>query len=507
MEHPPRLVRLSTREFGGDTCPAHQRGRPDSQIRGGRAAVLIGAFRDAVIRRFTRAETPEGLAAELARTNRFGPIESRWLCAAVARFPDPAADGYRLTGRDQVIYHERANRELYGWGLWAYAEDHSAVRAYLPRYRAGGVPYARTRVLVTAFLAARGLPGNKPPFGSWYEQPHQRCAASREPEYVEVIEYYADTGDFTVIYEGTPDQAERDYLIQAAAMSPSLRRGMRRPGNDCGSCLWIGDCPAVLKVPGLLGVEEPGQERRSWSATNGRYYLACPRRDHLYRRNLPGVAADAPELVGRVVDAFLDRVHRDARPCAEEDVPTGREAWLSKGYDLAPEAADRATAMLRQHLPRCPWLAGSAVGAARQGGRVTVYDPVADVVVHAQVDLLYLEEDEWVWRELKTRRKIWDGDPLHSRDALQYAVAVLLARVGVDGRKVRRVEIEQIAEDGRDIHPLDPADPQIRTRAAELVSASVREWHANPSDEARPGPACAHCQYRVLCPDAVEATE
>ena len=497
------LVRLKTTEFGGDSCPAYQRGRPGSKVPG-HEDVLIGAFHDGVVRRFTRGEAPEQLAEQLAWKERFGPIERDWLCAAVERFPDPILDGFRLTGRAQIRYHEGTRRELYGWGLWAYTEDHSVVRAYLPRYRAGGAPYTRTRLLATAYLAACGRPGDKP--GKWYEEPHRPCRVLREPERVEVIEYYADTGESTTVYAAAADQAKREYRAEAAPLAAVLLSDERRPGNDCGRCALIGECPVVPKLPDLLGIGRRGR-RTTFSATNGRYVNSCPRRDDLFRRNLPGIAPDAPELVGRIVDAFLDAAHRSHRPCREQDIPVGRDAWLRKGSDLAAEAADRATAMLRQHLPRCPWHAGPEVGDARTGRLVTVYDSVADVVVFAQVDLLYIENSAWVWHELKTRRKIWRCDPLQSRDRLQYAVALLAARGGIDGREVARVEIEQLAENDRETDFLDPTDTETYARAAEIVAEAVREWHTNPSTEPRPGPDCGYCQYRAVCPDAAKAVE
>ncbi|GIG65166.1 PD-(D/E)XK nuclease family protein [Phytomonospora endophytica] len=500
------LLRLSTREFGAETCPAHQRRRPESQLPKSGEPMLIGELHTAVKKRFINGETPPELVERMRRVRSLGPIERRWLCSAVARFPDPFIDGYRLTGFEQVAHVPLERRELYGWGLWAYTENYDAVRVYLPRYRAGGAPYPRERVLATAYLGAQGFPGTPPPYGTWYERPHQPRDIPRMPAQVEVAEYYADTGRLEILYRGSAEQTEREYLAHGARMSRLLRIEplIRRPGGDCDRCVLIGDCSAVPKVPGLLGIKGNGKGRRTWSATNGRNFGACPRRDHLYRRNLPGMAPGTRELIGRAVDTVLDGLHRSSRACTAADLPASRAEWFRAGYELEPDASDVATAMLRQHLPRCPWLAGPSVRAARMDRTVTVYDPVADVVVHAQADLLYEEDGAWVWRELKTRERVWNGDPLQSHDALQLSLAVLLAGAGIDGRRVRRIELEQITVDERDLHPIPVDDADVLSRAREVVHAAVQDWYHDPTDAPTPGRACAFCQYRVICPDAAE---
>lgn len=96
-----------------------------------------------------------------------------------------------------------------------------------------------------------------------------------------------DLLDVNVLFNDSPDEAVALYnKFARGQVRESVDGGEYRPGNDCADCALVAVCPAVPKRPGILGIYDWSMPRRSWSATDGRYYAKCPAMEYQRRVGL-----------------------------------------------------------------------------------------------------------------------------------------------------------------------------------------------------------------------------
>lgn len=511
---PMRVKRLNLGDLSADACPAFRSRTPHSKIkiprqRSKATPFLLGAFRDGVQQRFLTGRNRTDLQ-NWALTGYPGMTgtELEWLLEAIQAFPDPAVEGMRLLDSPVVLQKctDVETWELTAWGVWTCSDEAARRRIYLPRYSDRADPYEPARIAAAALCAAQGDLAEAPRPWEWHHTPHQIKHREPEPQLVEVIEYSVGSGISRERFSGTPAQARTMYDVEAKPVARSVRKpDVRSPGRDCDKCAFISDCPKVPITRGLLGISA-GVDRGTWSATNGRYYSECPRRDHLHRQHVPGAPQSTPEQVGRAVDTRLTMLHQRGCACTLDDVPWTAAEWQRCHFELSPEQSTAASAALSRHVSGlCPYR-GRAIESVRPTADLISFDPDCNTVLHAQPDLLYREEGEWVWRETKvTQRLPWTStDLLAGRHRIQLATAVLMLSGGVLGKApVRRVELETLSEGGCDIEYIDVTDPAEVDRAREVISAVVAPWRINRSTETNPGASCRWCPYANRCPDAV----
>jgi hypothetical protein len=301
-----------------------------------------------------------------------------------------------------------------------------------------------------------------------------------------------------ILFDGTPDAAVAFYNGNGrAALRAAIDSSEYRPGDACVKCLFRRHCPALPRYAGLLGLHDKSRPRQTWSATSGRNYVFCPRKDHLLRLRLPVNRdvdrAAAPER-GRAMQDYLNQRHGTDSivPCTT-NVPLD---WCER--PLPTKEVEDGWLMLRQHARVCPLLHN--ITDPRPEPRLVYDDTDADVLVLAVPDLLYRDGDSWVWRELKTTRSL--SDDQYTLDGLpQIALAIiLLNRRVLGGSRVRsRVELEILRPDRVDIRLYDPFDEQTVARATEIVLGFVKDWHIDTTFAARPGSGCRECEVVRWC--------
>lgn len=416
---------------------------------------------------------------------------------------EPSADEWVYLWTGTPPGGGRSVYEITAWGRRYRSPDGRVRELRIPRLgSAGESDRDPAEVAVAAYVAALGVPAVRP---QRWSDPYRARACAQRPERVRVVQYGCADGSQQVLFDGTAAEAETRFLDLG---SPRLREAVsgtaERPGEGCATCKLISVCTALPRLPGLLGITVAGQPVRTWSVTNGRDYEACPTKDHLRRLHLPRTGEyDQPARRGKAVHARIEELHsrNPARPCTSQDLRADPEQWQDI-WKLDEEQAVLGTRQLGWHLLVCPFANGMVIGKVRPELTLTVYDPLAGVIVLAKPDLLYQDRGAWVWRETKTGGRIRSRLTDVLRSYPQTALAVVLLAAGALGGAAdgSRVELEILRPDGPDIYLLDPGDPATARHATDVVRDLAAPWHGDLQLDPRPGPWCDRCEVARWCP-------
>ncbi|MBB4913079.1 PD-(D/E)XK nuclease family protein [Streptosporangium saharense] len=379
--------------------------------------------------------------------------------------------------------HRSARRyEITAWGRRLASPDNRIRELRLPVYRISRLKNSAERS-VAALVAATGSPGPL-------------------PEHVRVLQFGLLDGQVEPLFSGSPQDAQMLFDEHGrSGLEKAVDNNDYRPGSACVTCKYTAACPALPRAPGLLGITDRTQPRRTWSPSNGRAYRACPARDHLRRLNLPKdhrIDHSASADRGRAIHHFLADRHRvPAAPSCDPAVP---EQWNAVDFVLPENERLLGARLLRQHAAVCPLL-HARTGSAKVEPTLTFHDENADVFVITTPDLLYLDGDSWVWREVKTRSRDCRRtvDLLEDNPQLSLAI-LLLARGELGGSRTRsRVELEILHPDGVDLEILDPFTMSVQVTARQVLEDHLREWHADRDYAPRPGIECGRCEVARWC--------
>jgi PD-(D/E)XK nuclease superfamily len=369
------------------------------------------------------------------------------------------------------------------WGRCYLSPDRRTRELRLIKNRSGSGTRSEAEVAVAALVVAAGRPG--PP-----------------PEHVRILQIGLLDGTIETLFDDHVELAMTLYRTHGRrALSELVDHVEYRPGTACTDCSFAPRCPALPRAPGVLGIRERGRPRRTWSATNARQYRACAAREYLRRQWLPvdaGIEYGRAAERGRAVHAYLERRHAafPTMPCTRE-VPA---AWVAADRQLSEEDVALGTRLIRHHAEVCPLQHVRNSADVRIEPDLVFDDTDADVVVLAKPDLLYLEDDGWVWRETKTAGSDrWKGQsPLVEYP--QLALAVTLIGAGVLGGGRGRVELEMLRPGGPDLVTFDPFTAEVRAGADRAMADHVRAWHADDQFLPSPGPECSRCEVARWCP-------
>jgi hypothetical protein len=319
-----------------------------------------------------------------------------------------------------------------------------------------------------------------------------------------VIAFTPDSDMPVTLFDDTPQQAVSAYEEHGRAVLAEIVDGNGyQPGTACLRCAFAAECPALPRANGLLGVDGAGRPRRSWSVTSGRAYQACPARAHLRDLKLPTSRAiehsDAARR-GRAVHALLATRHTN-RAHGSCDVEMGAD-WSADGHELTADDLVSSRQMLRHHAEVCPLRHLPAGARLRVEPRLTWEDEHAQVLVIAEPDLLYLDGDSWVWREVKTSAREHRGSADLLSTYPQLALGVLaLARGELGGSRAHsRVELEVLRPGGVDLEVIDPFTPRVRQNAEAVIRDMVHRWRTDDLFAAEPSAHhCARCEVAAWC--------
>lgn len=445
----------------------------------------------------------------LAREHRIKPVHESvlsWTAHAVRQYLEawappehgmmPVRGNWVDTQLLQAPDHRGARRyELAVWGRGYSSPDGRIRELRLPTTRAGRRPRSVAELAVMARVLSIGTPKFSPP------------DEAVPPELIRIVEVgCADAS--SKVYERTREEATRDFAeCGRDALSAAVGGTEYRPGQDCTDCKYSDTCPALPRVPGVLGIADRTRPRRSWSVTNGRRYRQCAAYDHMRRVQLPralDIEYGPSAARGKVVHDWLSKRHsrRPLTVCRAGDA----SLWASEETSLPLEEQELVQRLIEFHAKVCPLRHLRDDTVTRTEETLVFDDSDADVVVIAEPDLLYQDDGAWVWREVKTTAKqsvLTRADLLDRFPQLALAVA-LLGRTALGGRsRGARVELELLGPAGPEIEILDPADARLREQASEVLQGLVQRWHSDETFIANPSRyRCDRCEVATWCPSS-----
>ncbi|MEU6644578.1 PD-(D/E)XK nuclease family protein [Saccharomonospora sp. NPDC046836] len=352
-------------------------------------------------------------------------------------------------------------------------------------------------IAATAFVLADG----RTLIGPW-QVPFVVSRTAPAVRRVRIVEVGLYDGTHHVVLD-EPTATVRDLYSQHARgpLSESLDGSDLLPGYDCVRCHLRSTCPALPQHAGLLGVHDPTAPARTWSITTGRYYRNCPCQAHFRELRLPypahreyGVEARR----GNAVHQWLEDQHKrpSRRSCRPAEVPPGSSWWSE--WTLFGDDARRGDQMIGDHADECPLATMTSSDTIMTEHPIVVYDPEANVIVHAKIDTVYTERGRTVVRETKTTGRVHEGDLL--RRYPQIALHLVLAAGGHFGDIVR-VELERLTPAGALVTRFNPRDDWLVAEAREVVHDLAAPWHADLSMLPEPGRACDTCEVSMWCPE------
>ncbi|GAA2866405.1 hypothetical protein GCM10010517_25890 [Streptosporangium fragile] len=468
---------------------------------------------------FEAARIDEALTRTLTRArNTVHPGVAAWVRHACHTYLETAeslaavlsAEGVELRPErnPRIVQGGRSvteTRSLTVWGRWYGSPDGTVVEFRRMRLRrplgSADTPSAQAM----AYVAAVGKQVADP--SELYSVIPVPVRPVPVPRRVRVVEVGLTTGTDRVLLDSTDMEEIRSaYASNVRPVTVRLLAGGgRTPGQDCAECKARASCGALAHAPGLLGLDDRGTHRRTWSITTSRYYQVCPAQAHLRELRLPGDGETSPAAErGRNVHSWLEAAHDRGRPCTPADLPEADadDCGIADGL-MEREEYRQARPYLLRHLAVCPLRGPGEISEVRPEPKIAVYDEQADVVVLAHPDLLRRVDGRLVYREQKTSavpRGITAENALEM--VPQLALAVCLIAAGVFGDTAGLVELEQLTPVSAEVLTFDAADPATVSAARKVVLDRVRPWHRDVAFRATPGPWCRFCPVSRWCPDA-----
>ncbi|WBB97746.1 PD-(D/E)XK nuclease family protein [Solwaraspora sp. WMMA2080] len=402
-----------------------------------------------------------------------------------------------------VVQHiDQGVRELWAWGR-RYRSADGAMRELRLIRIANMLERRRSEaeVAVAAYTAAYGRPASWP--DEWDKKFSVR--AREEVSRVVVAEIDLTEGLRNVLFDGSVEDAAALYEKDGRRAAIQVLNGQkRRPGGDCLKCRLVLACEEVARAPGLLGLRAHRRATlRQVSISDLRYYANCPAQHHLQTLHLPKANEySTPARIGQAVHRYLETLHAIANgPCQPSDMPA-ETSWHDRQWGLDADAAEVGLRMLAHHPSVCPLQEHAS--DLRIEETFVFHDTAAQALVIAKPDLVYRDDDVWVWRETKTTRRRPSGDVV--AEFPQVALATVVLGRGLLGGPVEgsRVELEILRPTGADLILFDPSDPQQLDEAYSVLRKMAQPWREDDAFAAVPGKNCRTCPVHKWCPSAAE---
>jgi hypothetical protein len=407
---------------------------------------------------------------------------------------------------------------------WAARTDIAEYAAYGRRYEGSGIrelrllrhrsvhgrPCDRGEVALAAFVLATG---RRVLGGGRGGKPYLLSRAEQDVHFVRVIDIGCEDASYEVRFSGTAEQAISAFrTIAEPRVTEAASRFDHQPGQDCADCPLIADCPGIAHVPGLLGVTDGPWPRRTWSMATAREYRSCHRLPLIKGLRLPSdkkVEYGEAARRGHAVHAVLQKRHGAQHPqvCPTEDASLRPDSWQAGGWEVSGAEAELGIQLLGDHHLVCPLRGLPADARILPEHTITAFDPLANVVVTAKVDLVTEQAGFWVLRETKTTSTTTAPDPLIRYPQLALNLLLLHGGALPGGSTRGRVELELLTPSGPVVVRLSPDDPAVLKRSRGVVTDLVRGWRKDttfsPKDRLL---SCPECSVARWCPDAEVGT-
>ena len=328
-----------------------------------------------------------------------------------------------------------------------------------------------------------------------------------EPSRVRVVEVGAGDGSVSVLFDGSPAQAEAAYAEHAKGIAGGLGDlDDVQPGFECSNCKVAGVCEGLVPVPGMLSQPDTGYASRSLSPSDLDRYRQCPAQWLMAADlHLPRATEyTGAQSRGLLVHQWLETAHNRSAGCREEDLPPpGHHIGLAAPMMSAEEYAV-AYPFLRHHVATCP-LAADGVEAVEVETSMFGFDPSADVIAVAKPDLIYRIDDRLVVREFKTSSSLPSGGANQTygqTHQVQFLLSMLSAGLAESyGSVEATVEVEVLTPEGGEVYAWDLETPGLVPEARGDLALAVGEWHVDSTWDTRTGAHCEWCPVRQWCPD------
>jgi hypothetical protein len=441
---------------------------------------------DRLLEKWTRQSVENYLIAAAA-------LEAGGLALDPARARAIAADPPDLPG------------ELAVFGRWFEGDERRELR--LLRHRSvKGRDAGEPEIALAALVLADG----RKVLGSRRaDRPYVLSRVQDDVARILVVEIGCEDGSFEIRFVGTPEAARRTFRKHSEELLPGLVSGTEyRPGRDCAGCMLVTACPGVARVPGLLGVPAAPRPRRTWSVTTSRDHDACHQLPVLKDFRLPGdrdCEYDETARRGLAVHEWLRIQHsrRPHRACRPDEIPAPADAWRAGGWEISGAQAELGVQMLGDHAFVCALHGLPDNAVVEPEFTATAYDPDANVVVVAKIDLAVLHDGFWTLRETKTTSTAAATDLFGKYP--QLAVNLLLLDSGAlpGGSRRGTAQIELLTASGPVLVSFSPDDPGVLNHARETVRQRVSAWRQDTRFSAvGHSLSCARCGMSRWCPDA-----
>ena len=408
--------------------------------------------------------------------------------------------------------------EWSGWGLLHVSRD-SAIREFhlLTWDDAGRRHRPEASLAVYARIAADAVArmDGQPWYVPWEPTPAQPRAGTT----VRVREIGLLDSTDALLVDIPLDEARGTFPELVGDSLRILAGDDFNPGTRCATCAVRWECPAVPRLPGLLGVAGPSTWTRGLSPSDLTAGRVCTWQVHLQRDlSLPRVRRESTSAMRRGADihSWLEHAHGRLVACTADDLPLPGEG-LGEVAESQEWGRDQYAALrpyLLQHVEVCP-LGRADVIAAYPEHSLTGWDTDVDVVMSTRTDLVVETPQGVVIRETKSVAEAAAPESLAEvfQRYPQVALALCLVADGLDpvsGRvldepRPARVELELLSTEGREVRSFASSDAaavlQARASLADAVDLILYS-EASPN----PGPWCAYCPVSTWCvaaPDAV----
>jgi hypothetical protein len=327
------------------------------------------------------------------------------------------------------------------------------------------------------------------------------------PVRIRVVEIGAADGSITVLFDGTPAEADAGFSAEAKHVAGSLGDlAQATPGRECAGCKVAGACEALIPVPEVLGQAIKGYASRSVAPSDLDRYQRCPAQWFLTAEaKVPrDTEYSGAQTRGLLVHTWLEAAHARGVGCSDEDLPApGGDIGLAA---TVMDAADYAIAhpYLRHHVSSCP-LATDGVEYVASEAAIHGFDHDAEVIAVTKPDLVFRVGDRLVAREVKTTATMPAGgaDEVYA-DNLQVPFLLSMLAAGVAEAHdctTATIEVEILTPDTGEVFAWDLEEPGLAEAARADVAAAAADWHVDSEWHTRPGPQCTWCPVRQWCPD------
>jgi hypothetical protein len=349
--------------------------------------------------------------------------------------------------------------------------------------------------------------------------------ASDRPELarLRVSEFSLASGNYRVLFDGTPAEAQAFYAnrtdpVEGHLVAQALGGIELNPGSACGGCPFVQVCPGPERLRGALGIPSQAVASRSITSTDLAIYDDCPSRYHLQRRShlppRPRAESDGgedltPRLRGLATHTFLRFAHSRTphQACTLADLPDpeadpeATEALLAE-TDIDDIGYAHARPYLLAHLETC-LLGFAGLTDIRVEPRHTVYDADADVVLVAEPDLtLSSGPGSRIWRETKTRGYLPPEDEYQALSQYPaFAFHIALLHAGVDGNSPDggAGELEVLTPNGSKVFYVPLSDGALVAHALRVVATIALRWSQDLTFAPNPSQACTRCPMHGWC--------